>query len=135
MKSITFTKENPNDAKGCYKRKFDNHFRLNNEESNHSDQFYIHVDIKGDMGPRSKLALVRNGPFSVKKVDIQYKTIVLEHLDRRVENASRNCEVLAMKTRTKPDILTKAQPMKLMEIDSDYKIVEEENVRYINKLN
>lgn len=69
--------------------------------------------------------------LDIKKVDNQSKTIVLELLDRTVENVSRSRVVWAWKTKTKPDRLAKDLPMKLTEIFSNYNISKEDNLRHI----
>lgn len=82
---------------------------------------------------RQKLAPITDGPYPINKVDIKSKTFVIERPDRNVENLSYNRVVLAHKTKTKFDLMTAAQHLKLTEIVSEHSISEEDNLRDTDK--
>ena len=61
------------------------------------DDVYLRVERKDDTETRHKLAPIAEGPFPVKKVDQENKTVFLERPDKTVENVSRSRVVLAPK--------------------------------------
>lgn len=67
------------------------------------------------------------------RVDSKANTVVIEHLDLTVESDSQNRVLLAPKTKTKSDLITKVQLMKLAEIVSSHPLKEQYNLRHIDK--
>lgn len=89
------------------------------------------MERKGDRCSRHKLAPIVDGPYPVTKVDTEDTSLIIKRPYHTVENSSPNCFVLAPNTKTKTDLLAEAQPMKLVEVVSDYVVNEGDNLRHI----
>lgn len=66
-------------------------------------------------------------------VDKKEQTVVIKRPYNTVQNVCHNRVALALKTKMKSELMTKARPMKLTEIISDYRFKEDDNLRHINK--
>ena len=75
------------------------------------DNAYLRVERKDDTEKRQKLAPIAEGPFPVKKVDKDNKTLLLERPDKTVENVSRSCVVLAPKGPSCEQLLEATRPI------------------------
>lgn len=113
MKAIKDTEEKLKAAKEIYKRNFVKSLCKNNKEINPDDQVHLHVERKSEKETRHKLYPIFEGPFPVTKIDNQSKTVVVERPECTQENLSCDNAVLETKNKTKRDLMTEAQPMKL----------------------
>lgn len=90
MKDITDTQENFKVVQERYKRTTIKRLRRSKQVNTPGDQVYLRVDREREKETRHKRAPIADGPFPVTKVENKSKTVVLESLDRTIENVSRN---------------------------------------------
>ena len=84
------------------------------------DDVYLRVERKDDTEKRHKLAPIAEGPFQVKKVDKENKTMLLEKPDNTVENVSRSRVVLAPKGPSIEKLLEATRSMTINEVIVDF---------------
>ena len=84
------------------------------------DDVYLRVERKHDTETRHKLAAIAEGPFPVKKVYKENKTVLLERPDKTVENVSRSLVVLAPKGPYIEELLEATRPMTIKEVIADF---------------
>ena len=110
-RTIQDTQEKLRKAQERYKKAFDKRLRNTTEDVRPGDNVYLRVERKDDTETRHKLAPIAAGPFPVKKVDKDKKTVLLERPDKTVENVSRSRVVLAPKGLSSEQLLESTRPM------------------------
>ena len=83
-RAIPETQETLRKAQERYKKSFDKRLRNKTEDVIPGDDVYLRVERKDDAEPGHKLAPIDEGPFSVKKVDKENKTVLIERPDKTV---------------------------------------------------
>ena len=92
---------------------------------------YLRVERKVYTETRHKLAPIAEGPFPVKKVDKENKTVLLERPDKTVEKVSRSRVVLDPKGPSSEELLEATRPMTINEVIADFPAPEQDNLRPI----
>ena len=92
---------------------------------------FLRVERKDDKETRHKLAPIADGPYLVKDVNQDGKTVVIVYDDQTVENVSRSRVVLAPRRLTPTEQVDETRPMTINEIISDYPTSEVVNNRHI----
>ena len=130
-RAIPETQEKLRKAQERYKRAFDKRLRKQTEEINAGDEVFLRVERKDDQDTRHKLAPIADGPFPVKKVDREAKTVLIERPDSTVENVSRSRVVLAPRGPSNKQLLEGTRPMTINEVIVDFPAPEQDNLRHI----
>lgn len=78
VKAIADTTDKLQAAQARYKRSFDKRLCKQLEETRQADHVFLRVERKDDKDRRHKLAPIADGPFQVKSVDAEAKTVVIE---------------------------------------------------------
>ena len=83
------------------------------------------------METRHKFAPIADGPFLVKKVDKEAKSVLLERPDKTVEKLSRSRVLLAPKGPSSKQLLETTRAMNINEVIVDFHAAERDNLRHI----
>ena len=118
-------------AQERYKKAFDKILRNTTEEVTPGDDVYLRIKRKDDRETRHELAPISEGPFPVKKVYKENKTVLLERPDKTVENLSRSRVILAPKRASTKELLESRRPIIIKEVFADFHAPEQVNLRHI----
>ena len=130
-KALTETRDPLSKAQERYKRNYDRRLRRDLENIKAGDFVFLRVERKDDKETRHKLAPIADGPYLVKDVNQDAKTVVIVYDDQTVENVSRSRVVLAPRRLTPTEQVDETRPMTINEIISDYPTSEVVNNRHI----
>ena len=78
MKAITDTTDKLKAAQESYKRSFDKRLQKQREEMRKGDKVFLRVERKNGKDNRRKLPPISDGPYAVKDVNVDAKTVVFE---------------------------------------------------------
>ena len=131
VKAITDTTDKLKSAQERYKRAFDKRLRKQREEIKQGDKVFLRVERKNDKDTRHKLAPIAEGPYKVKSVNNDAKTVVIEYNDRTVENVSRSRVVLAPEPQSMQELQEKTSPMTIHDIVTGLPAPEEDNLKHL----
>ena len=130
-KAIKDTTDQLQKAQERYKRSFDKRLRKQREEIRKDDYVFLRVERRNDKEHRHKLAAIADGPYRVKDVNTEAKTVVIEYPDRTVENVSRSRVVLAPEPQTMKQLHDKTRPMTIHDTITGLPAPESANLRHI----
>ena len=103
-----------------YKRNYHKRLRKDREVINPGLYVFLRTEKKDNKDSRHKLAPLAEGPYLVKEVDVDSKTVVIEYGDHTVERVSRSRVVLAPKRLTPAQLQNVIRPSVMKETLLDY---------------
>jgi len=130
QKAIAETKDKLIAAQQRYKRNYDKKLRRNSETIEADDFVFLRVERRDPNETRHKLAPIADGPYKVKSVNNDNKTLVIYYDDGNVETVSRSRVVKAPRSTSDPKI--DVQPSTLDVTIADYPKSEEMNAQHLS---